>query len=97
MKRPTIGAWAAFAIGVAYFIVPLIGTVEFSMRIRRGTYSFDAYRNVLSDPGLLGDLRFLDRVRGRHHPGRHAARRADRLLDPPEAALAASPTSNSSP
>ncbi len=50
MKRPRIGAWVAFAIGVAYFIVPLIGTVEFSMRIRRGTYSLDAYANVLSDP-----------------------------------------------
>ena len=50
MKRPRLGAWVAFAIGVAYFIVPLIGTVEFSLRIRRGTYSLDAYRNVLSDP-----------------------------------------------
>lgn len=50
MKRPRLGAWVAFAIGVAYFIVPLIGTVEFSLRIRRGTYSLDAYRNVLTDP-----------------------------------------------
>ena len=52
MKRPTVGAWAAFAIGVAYFIVPLVATVEFSMRIRRGTYSLDAYANVLSDPAF---------------------------------------------
>ena len=50
MKRSRLGAWVAFAIGVAYFIVPLIGTVEFSLRIRRGTYSLDAYRNVLTDP-----------------------------------------------
>ena len=28
-----------------YFVVPLIGTVEFSLRIRRGTYSLDAYAN----------------------------------------------------
>ncbi|RYB05604.1 ABC transporter permease [Lichenibacterium ramalinae] len=52
MKRPSVGAWAAFAIGVAYFIVPLVATVEFSMRIRRGTYSLDAYANVLSDPAF---------------------------------------------
>ena len=52
MKRPTVGAWAALAIGVAYFVVPLIATVEFSMRIRRGSYSLDAYRNVLSDPAF---------------------------------------------
>ena len=50
MKRSRLGAWLAFAVGVAYFIVPLIGTVEFSLRIRRGTYSLDAYRNVLTDP-----------------------------------------------
>ncbi len=48
--RARIGSWAALAVGIAYFIVPLIGTVEFSMRIRRGTYSLDAYANVLSDP-----------------------------------------------
>ena len=58
MKRPRIGAWAAFAIGVAYFIVPLIGTVEFSLRIRRGTYSLDAYRNVLSDPQFWNTFGF---------------------------------------
>ncbi len=52
MKRPRIGAWAALFIGVAYFIVPLVATVEFSMRIRRGTYSLDAYGNVLSDPAF---------------------------------------------
>jgi putative spermidine/putrescine transport system permease protein len=30
--------------------VPLIGTFEFSLRMRRGEYSFDAYRVVLGDP-----------------------------------------------
>ncbi len=58
MKRPRIGAWVAFAIGAAYFIVPLIGTVEFSLRIRRGTYSLDAYRNVLSDPQFWNTFGF---------------------------------------
>jgi putative spermidine/putrescine transport system permease protein len=37
-------------LGALYFVVPLIGTLEFSMRMRRGTYSFDAYRVVLGDP-----------------------------------------------
>lgn len=50
MKRSRLGAWLAFAVGALYFVVPLIGTVEFSLRIRRGTYSLDAYANVLSDP-----------------------------------------------
>ena len=35
---------------MAYFFLPLIGTFEFSLRMRRGEYSFDAYRVVLADP-----------------------------------------------
>src|SRR5206468_7110269 len=31
-------------------IVPLIGTFEFSLRMRRGVYSFDAYQAVFGDP-----------------------------------------------
>ena len=58
MKRPTLGAWAAFALGTAYFLVPLVATVEFSLRIRRGTYSLDAYRNVLSDPAFWSTFGF---------------------------------------
>ncbi len=49
MKSNRLGAWAAVALGIAYFVVPLIATAEFSMRIRRGTYSLDAYRIVLTD------------------------------------------------
>ena len=89
MKRPSIGAWVAFAVGVTYFIVPLIGTVEFSLRIRRGTYSLDAYGNVLSDPLFWSTFGFLDGVRHRDDLRGNAARRPDRLLDPPETAVAA--------
>jgi putative spermidine/putrescine transport system permease protein len=50
MKRSRVGPWIAIAIGATYFLVPLIATFEFSLRLRRGEYSFDAYRVVLSDP-----------------------------------------------
>src|SRR5271156_3431939 len=50
MKQSRLGPWIAIAVGVLYFVVPLIGTFEFSLRIRRGGYSFDAYRIVLADP-----------------------------------------------
>jgi putative spermidine/putrescine transport system permease protein len=49
MKTNRLFAWIAIAIGVVYFIVPLIGTFEFSLRMRRGEYSFDAYQSVFSD------------------------------------------------
>ena len=50
MKQSRFGAWLALAVGTIYFVVPLIGTFEFSLRMRRGVYSFDAYAVVLGDP-----------------------------------------------
>ena len=43
-------AWLTFFLGAVYFIVPLIATFEFSMRMKRGEYSFEAYRVVFSSP-----------------------------------------------
>jgi putative spermidine/putrescine transport system permease protein len=50
VKSPVLGSWLILLLGGLYFLVPLVGTFEFSMRYRRGEYSFDAYRIVLSDP-----------------------------------------------
>ena len=50
MKRAKLGPWLAIVFGMLYFVIPLIGTFEFSLRVRRGEYSFDAYRTVLTDP-----------------------------------------------
>jgi putative spermidine/putrescine transport system permease protein len=50
MRTSRLGPWLAIAIGTVYFLVPLIATFEFSLRMRRGEYSFDAYRVVLADP-----------------------------------------------
>ena len=52
MKAGRFWAWLTFGVGAAYFFIPLIATLEFSMRMRRGVYSFDAYQVV------LGDVRF---------------------------------------
>lgn len=50
MKKSRVGPWIAIAIGTLYFLIPLIATFEFSLRIRRGAYTFDAYRIVFADP-----------------------------------------------
>lgn len=47
MKR--LWAWAALAVGLLYFILPLIGMTNFSLKMRRGEYSFDAYMTVFGD------------------------------------------------
>ncbi|MCB1501664.1 MAG: ABC transporter permease [Hyphomicrobiaceae bacterium] len=49
MKTSRLGPWLIILLGAIYFIVPLIATFEFSLRKRRGEYSFDAYRWVFAD------------------------------------------------
>jgi putative spermidine/putrescine transport system permease protein len=48
MRSGRFGAWIAAGLGVVYFLVPLVATFEFSLRMRRGVYSFDAYRAVFA-------------------------------------------------
>jgi putative spermidine/putrescine transport system permease protein len=48
MKK--LWAWIALTVGLLYFILPLVGMTEFSLKMRRGVYSFDAYAKVLGDP-----------------------------------------------
>ncbi|NAZ37115.1 iron ABC transporter permease [Rubellimicrobium sp. CFH 75288] len=45
-----IAAWTIFLLGCIYFALPLWGMTEFSLRMRRGEYSFDAYASILSNP-----------------------------------------------
>lgn len=43
-------AWGTFLLGCVFFALPLLGMAEFSLKMRRGEYSFDAYAKVLADP-----------------------------------------------
>jgi putative spermidine/putrescine transport system permease protein len=43
-------AWAALIFGLLYFILPLLGMTRFSLMMRRGVFSFDAYEKVFADP-----------------------------------------------
>ncbi|HVX72344.1 MAG TPA: ABC transporter permease subunit [Devosia sp.] len=48
MRPGKLWAWIVFGLGALYFLLPLIATAQFSLSIRRGTLSFDAYANVLN-------------------------------------------------
>jgi putative spermidine/putrescine transport system permease protein len=50
MKINRIWSWLFFGIGALYFIFPLVSTAEFSLKMRRGAYTLDAYWTVLADP-----------------------------------------------
>jgi putative spermidine/putrescine transport system permease protein len=52
MTKHKILSWIAILCGATYFLLPLIATFEFSLRLKRGEYSFEAYRIVLSDPAF---------------------------------------------
>lgn len=43
-------SWGIVILGCLYFLLPLVGMTEFSLKMRRGEYSFDAYRKVFEDP-----------------------------------------------
>ena len=51
-------AWIAFLFGATYFALPLLGMAEFSLSMRRGVYSLDAYRAVLADPQFQATFAF---------------------------------------
>ncbi|ADZ71509.1 ABC transporter permease [Polymorphum gilvum] len=43
-------AWGTLLLGCVFFALPLVGMTEFSLKMRRGVYSLDAYAVVLADP-----------------------------------------------
>jgi len=41
--------WVVFGLGALYFLLPLLATFIFSLRMRRDAYTFDAYLSVFGD------------------------------------------------
>ncbi len=41
--------WIVLILGLTYFALPLLGLTEFSLKARRGVYSFDAYAKIIGD------------------------------------------------
>lgn len=58
MKRPTFWSWLWFAIGASYFILPLVATLDFSLRARRDQIGFAAYASVFRDSRFLQSFVF---------------------------------------
>lgn len=50
MKPNKFWPWLIFVLGAAYFIIPLLATFIFSLRMRRNEITLDAYVSVFSDP-----------------------------------------------
>jgi putative spermidine/putrescine transport system permease protein len=50
MKGKHIWAWIILIIGIVYFFLPLFATFEFSLRMVKDRYTFEAYREAFADP-----------------------------------------------
>ncbi|WP_295537103.1 ABC transporter permease [uncultured Thioclava sp.] len=57
-RRPPILSILIALIGAAFFLVPLIATFNFSLRMKRGELSFAAYRSVFESDTFLSVLSF---------------------------------------
>ena len=73
-----------------FFLMPLVGMTEFSLKMRRGEYSFDAYRRVFEDQRFWDDVQlFADRSGRRDDRLWRVSGGAHRLLGAAEAATGA--------
>ena len=58
MNRRSLASWLIVIAGAIYFLAPLIATFEFSLRLKRGVYSFEAYRIIFASSDFQAALLF---------------------------------------
>ena len=51
-------AWVWFGLWAVFAFLPLLATLDFSLRALKGVLSFEAYRAVFADPGFWNSLLF---------------------------------------
>ena len=61
-KRPNLWGWFWVLLGVFYFVVPLAGTLEFSLEMKRGVLSFASYEAVFHDPEFARTFLFSNQM-----------------------------------
>ncbi len=52
-RRIPVWSWFWFALGVLYFFLPLLATLDFSLRMKRDAISLMAYERAFSDPKFV--------------------------------------------
>jgi putative spermidine/putrescine transport system permease protein len=62
VRRFPFWSWFWIFLGAIYFILPLYGTLDFSLRIKRGVLSLDAYRNAVTDPEFIRTFSFSNEM-----------------------------------
>jgi putative spermidine/putrescine transport system permease protein len=58
MRRNSFWGWLWVVLGALYFFVPLYATLDFSLRMRRGELSLQAYQKVFDNPKFYETFSF---------------------------------------
>ena len=58
MKRSRFWSWLWIGLGILYFFIPLLATLNFSLRMKKDVISLMAYEKVLADPGFVKAFTF---------------------------------------
>ena len=53
MNTRKIWSWIIFWIGMIYFFLPIFATLEFSMRMIKGRYTFEAFRVAFEEDAVF--------------------------------------------
>ena len=51
-------SWLWLVLGSLYFVIPLLATVDFSLRAKKDTLGFTAYANIFNDPKFFESFTF---------------------------------------
>jgi len=62
IDRLKLWSWLWIILGALYFLLPLYGTFDFSLRKVRDTLSLDAYRSAFTDPEFLRTFIFSNEM-----------------------------------
>ncbi len=62
MRRIPFWSWFWVILGALYFFLPLYGTFDFSLRIKRDILSLAAYQNVFNDPQFVQTFIFSNEM-----------------------------------
>ncbi len=56
--RPSLFTWFVILLAALFFLLPIYGTLDFSLRAQRGIVSLLAYQRVLNDPTFVSAFLF---------------------------------------
>lgn len=62
MKRFPLWSWIWIIVGALYFILPLYGTLDFSLRAQRDTISILAYQRAVTDKDFISSFIFSNEM-----------------------------------